>query len=188
MFREKAVDVNGAIDQLRASEIAAQQIWQIEQGHTEESIQFAKKEKPKRSRGGTSKIKYVFCLQVHDFGCDNCPAYGSTCRACHQKNHWEGSKMCRKSKGQKMTQFVDGEYTSDDTCLAIKQTITNVKIIVKTTTVKLQFQEQKDSNAKPLRCLMDTGTTCNIMSIDDLNNFNPQYRTLEITNTPDSNT
>ena len=26
MFREKAVDVNGVIDQLRASEIAAQQI------------------------------------------------------------------------------------------------------------------------------------------------------------------
>ena len=86
MFRKKAVD------QLRASESAAQQIRETEQGHTEESIQFAKKEKPKRSRG-TSKIKCVFCLQVHEFGCDNCPAYGSTCRACHQKNHWEGRKI-----------------------------------------------------------------------------------------------
>ena len=81
MFREKAVDVNGAIDQLRASEITAQQIREIEQGHTKESIQFAKKEKPKRSKGGTSKIKCVFCLQMHEFGRDNCPAYGSTCRA-----------------------------------------------------------------------------------------------------------
>ena len=36
MFREKGVNVNGAIDQLRASEIAAKQISEIEQGHTEE--------------------------------------------------------------------------------------------------------------------------------------------------------
>ena len=173
MFREEAVDMNGAIDQLRANEIAAQQIREIEQGHTEESIQFAKKEKPKSSRGGTSKIKCVFCLQVHEFGRDNCPAYGSTCRACHQKNHWEGSKKCRKSKGQKMMQFVNKQYTSDDTCLAIEHTIVNVKSIGKTPTVDLQFKEQKDSNAKPLRCLIDTATTCNIMSIDDLNKLVP---------------
>ena len=61
MFRQKAVDVNGAIDQLRASEIAAQQIWEIEQGHTEESIQFAKKEKPKR------KNAWLFVLPVTSF-------------------------------------------------------------------------------------------------------------------------
>ena len=50
MFREKAVDVNGAIDQLRASEIAAQHILEIEQGHTEESIQLAKKESQREAK------------------------------------------------------------------------------------------------------------------------------------------
>ena len=68
-----------------------------------------------------------------------------------------------------MMQFVDEEYLSDDTCLAIEHTITNVKSISKTSTVELQFKEQKDCTAKPLRCLIDTGTTYNIMSIDDLN-------------------
>ena len=68
-----------------------------------------------------------------------------------------------------MMQFVDEEYTNDDTCLAIEHTIANVKSMGKTPTVELQFKEQKGSNAKPLRCLIDTGTTCNIMSIDDLN-------------------
>ena len=62
MFREKAVDVNGAIDQLRASDIAAQQIREIEQGHTVELIQFAKKDKPKRIRGDILKIRCVFLL------------------------------------------------------------------------------------------------------------------------------
>ena len=101
MFRQKAVDVNGAIEQLRASEIAAQQIREIEQGHTEESIQFAKKEKPKRSRGGTSKIKCIFCLQMHEFGRDNCPAYGSTCRACHQRTTGKEAKSAENPKDKR---------------------------------------------------------------------------------------
>ena len=71
-----------------------------------------------------------------------------------------------------MMQFVD-EYLSDDTCLAIQHTITNVKSMSKTSTVEMQLKEQKNSNAKPLRCLIDTGTTCNIMSIDDLNKLVP---------------
>ena len=76
-----------------------------------------------------------------------------------------------KSKGQKMTQFIDEEYTSDDTCLAIEHNLANVKSIGKT--VELQFKEQKDGKAKPLRCLLDTGTTYNIMSIYDLNKLVP---------------
>ena len=65
MFREKAVDVNGAISQLRASEIATQQIRQIEPGNSEETVQFAKKAKQQKARSKTSKINCVFCLQVH---------------------------------------------------------------------------------------------------------------------------
>ena len=53
--------------------------------------------------------------------------------------------------------------------LAVEHTIANVKSMGKTPTVKLHVKERKDSNAKPLRCLIDIGTTCNIMSFDDLN-------------------
>ena len=57
-----------------------------------------------------------------------------------------------------MTQFVHEEYTSGDTCLAIEHTIANVKSMGKT-----QFKEQKGSKANSLTCLLDTGTTCQLM-------------------------
>ena len=50
MFREKDVDADKAIDQLRSSEIATQQIQDIEQGQPEDSVQFARREKSKKNR------------------------------------------------------------------------------------------------------------------------------------------
>ena len=101
MFKEKALNVNGAIDQLRASQIAAQQIRESEQGHTEESIQFAKKDKPKRSRGGISKIRCVICLQMHGFGQDNCPAYGSTCTCAIKRTTGKEAKSAENPKDKR---------------------------------------------------------------------------------------
>ena len=72
-----------------------------------------------------------------------------------------------------MTQCVDEEYSSNDTCLAIEHTITDVKSMGKSSKVELQIKELKESNAKPLKCLIDTETTCSIMSIDDLNKLVP---------------
>ena len=49
MFREKAVNLNEAVDMLRASEVAAQQIKEIDQGTSEEVVHFNKREKANRS-------------------------------------------------------------------------------------------------------------------------------------------
>ena len=49
MFREKAVNLNEAIDMLRASEVAAQHIKEIDQGTSEEVVHFNKREKANRS-------------------------------------------------------------------------------------------------------------------------------------------
>ena len=49
MFREKAVHLNEAIDMLRASEVAAQHIKEIDQGTSEEVVHFNKREKANRS-------------------------------------------------------------------------------------------------------------------------------------------
>ena len=49
MFREKAVNLNEAIDMLRASDVAAQHIKEIDKGTSEEVVHFNKREKANRS-------------------------------------------------------------------------------------------------------------------------------------------
>ena len=49
MFREKAVNLTEAIDMVRASEVAAQHIKDIDQGTSEEVVHFYKWEKANRS-------------------------------------------------------------------------------------------------------------------------------------------
>ena len=49
MFREKAVNLNEAIDMLGASEVAAQHIKEIDQGTSEEVVHFNKREKANKS-------------------------------------------------------------------------------------------------------------------------------------------
>ena len=49
--REKAVNLNEAIDMLRSSEVAAQHIKEIDQGTSEEVVHFNKREKTNRSPG-----------------------------------------------------------------------------------------------------------------------------------------
>ena len=49
MFREKAVNLNEAIDMLRASEVAAQHVKEIDQGTSQEVVHFNKREKANRS-------------------------------------------------------------------------------------------------------------------------------------------
>ena len=49
MFREKAGNLNEAIHMLRASEVAAQHIKEIEQGTPEKVAHFNKREKANRS-------------------------------------------------------------------------------------------------------------------------------------------
>ena len=89
MFRDKAVDLHGAIDQLRASEIAAHQIRTIEQETSnEDAVHFTnisskkhlKDDKPKE------KIKCMFCLQLHLFGRKHCPAYGTRGNTSQKKS------------------------------------------------------------------------------------------------------
>ena len=49
MFREKAVNLNKAIDMMRTSDVAAQHIKEINQGTSEEVIHFNKRVKANRS-------------------------------------------------------------------------------------------------------------------------------------------
>ena len=183
MFREKAVNLNEAVDMLRASEVAAQQIKEIDQGTSEEVVHFNKWEKANRSPAKSRQISCIFCLQCHEFGKNNCPAYGSECQTCHQRNHWSGSKKCKKngqkksSKSSKSAHYVQEEsYSSDGSCMYVDHQVANVKSRGKQPRVELSFTEKGESCEKSLVCLIDTGTTCNIMSIEQLNQIVPNAK------------
>ena len=51
----------------------------------------------------------------------------------------------------------------------IEHTLNNVKMTKKQLSVQLALSHEKDKTGVPGECLLDTGTTCNVMSIDDLN-------------------
>ena len=58
---------------------------------------------------------------------------------------------------------------SDNSVLMIEHTVNNVKMTKKQLSVQLTLSHAKDTSGVPVECLLDTGTTCNVISIDDLN-------------------
>ena len=183
MFREKDLSLNLAIDMLRASEVTSSQIRTIDKSGSDESIQFAKRH-AKGRKSPSDRKKCKFCLQFHQWGRDKCPAYGNQCQDCGVENHARGSMLCKKldkpdPKGQrngykKRANFVneESELFSDDSCFSVIHTVAHVKIN-KQPKVQLEFSEEKGKPGIHLSCIMDTGTSCNIMSIADLNKLVP---------------
>ena len=51
----------------------------------------------------------------------------------------------------------------------IEHTLKNVKMTKKQLHVQLALSHEKDKRGVPVECLLDTGTTCNVISMDDLN-------------------
>ena len=181
MFRDKAVDLHGAIDQLRASEIAAHQIRTIEQETSnEDAVHFTKTGSKKHLKDDKSKekIKCMFCLQLHRFGRKHCPAHGTRCNTCHERNHWAGSKKCTQ-KGKLKTSKNAAHYveyagsSSDESCSYINHQVANIRSRGRQPKVTLLFKDKGKMDRTPCQCLMDTGTTCNIMSIENLNKLIP---------------
>ena len=83
------------------------------------------------------------------------------------------TKPQRKSS-KKPANFVseESELFSDDSCYSVIHTVAHVKINVQPK-VQLEFSEEKGAPGIHLACIMDTGTSCNIMSIADLNKLVP---------------
>ena len=183
MFREKAVSLSGAIDTLRTSEIAAHQIRSIEkETRYEDAVHFSRKASRKQrpdEKPSSNKVKCMFCLQMHDFGRNSCPAYGTKCNICHRRNHWAGSQKCtmtgKSNPVKKAAHYVEyGSCSSDESCSYIDHQVANIKSRGRQQKVTLLVKDQKSQmECTSCQCLMDTGTTCNIMSIDNLNRLVP---------------
>ena len=186
MFREKKLDLQLAIDMLRASEVTTSQIRTIDKTDTSETVNFTKRHGKKSEVSKSCK----FCLKVHVWGRDNCPAYSQKCSACGELNHYRGSMLCKGEKKKpdyksrkkhnikKQANFIDdddSETFTDDSCFSITHTVHHVKVSG-CPTVELILCDQKFNGGVSQKCIMDTGTTCNIMSIADLNKIAPKAK------------
>ena len=170
MLRESDLTLEKAVDMCRASEIAEQQMKKLEV--TEASVNYTAKyksathqkhDKPqaKQSQSKTfqSKEKSAcrYCGGFHPKG--NCPAYGETCAKCRKKNHFP--RVCLQTeKAEKSKVHVVEETDSDDSVFTIHSPDSKQWFV----DVKMKLEHHKNT----LKCQIDTGASCNIMSRKEL--------------------
>ena len=74
MFREKALDLNLALDMLRASEVTTSQIRAMDK--SEEQVNFKESRTNYNNKTASSKtVSCKFCLKKHLYGKEYCPAF-----------------------------------------------------------------------------------------------------------------
>ena len=111
---------------------------------------------------------------------EECKAYGQTCLVCKKPNHF--ASMCRlkdKHKSQRsahrhVRQVLEERDSSeeeptdsDDPIFKIEE-ISNVKTPGKQINVDLVFSDEDEQYFTELECQLDTGATCNVMSLRDV--------------------
>ena len=174
MFREKDLTLDAAINICRVSELSQMQLKQIKK--SESDIQFVKTSQRAKAKHQkhADKPEYrdcKYCGKSHKRGSNFCSAYGKRCSKCNKLHHF--ACVCQSRKGRKQpTNFSkneSGHSETDSSVLMIEHTLNNVKMTKKQLSVEIALSHEKDKRGVPIECLLDTGTTCNVLSIDDLN-------------------
>ena len=181
MFREADLTLNRAVNMCRIAEISEQQLQQI--GNKMEDVHFTRKknyatkkaqqssgtdyavkrnaDKAKKTNKNYGKCKY--CGRDHEFDKRKCPAYGKSCKICGKNNHF--ASVCKQ---QKTLHRIDRESSSSsESIFHTDQFIGAVKTRGKQLTVDLNLSKDKSGDAKSTTCQLDTGATCNVISLKD---------------------
>ena len=169
-----------------SSEVASQQVKKIqgvESKQTEEVKKLGEKKKtarkphPKKeaekqaksddkSKKPTSSDKCRYCgRQQRHVRKTECPAFGQRCSKCQKKGHFASvcyaSKKVHQSEGSPVS-------SSDDSCLRV-ETVSLVQTKAKQSFADIKFFKSAQENfTTALACQLDTGATCNVISLDDL--------------------
>ena len=117
---------------------------------------------------------------------EECKAYGQTCHLCSKPNHF--ASVCRfrnkpaggktVSRGHKSVKQVteetdtsndsDDDLTDDEDPLFKIEEVSSVKTAGKQLNAKIIFSDTEELYNTELECQLDTGATCNMMSLGDL--------------------
>ncbi|KAL3843030.1 hypothetical protein ACJMK2_020987, partial [Sinanodonta woodiana] len=168
MLREPDLTLEKAVDMCRASEIADSQMRKLS---STEEVNYASKKKVKHeTKKRTSEMEEQsncrYCGGTH--AKRECPAYGKVCSKCKKKNHF--AKVCLQSSTPKVNIVEETDSSSDESiytlnALTDKQWFVNVTMSMPNTT-----------NNKSIKCQIDTGASCNVISTSVLSRIAKQKK------------
>lgn len=190
LLRQKDLTLASAIDICRAAEKTDMRIQAITQDRPLETVHttdgrrprpLPRQERPGKIQNQTpntyDSATCRFCGNTHRRGRDFCPAFGKNCRSCGTANHF--AKVCMK-KGQATRQLhaADGEVPED-----MDRADTEAHIYTAESIGAVQGRGKKwfvnlKMNGGFQRCQLDSGATCDVMSIKDMRRLDPGAKLL----------
>ena len=120
------------------------------------------KTKHKDDKQGHKVQTCKYCGSSHERNRDKCPAYGKKCSQCGKINHFQS--VCRQKKLNQI-QEASSDTDSDESIFGM-QLIGAVNSGNRMLTVPLTFDA--DDGETVVKCQIDTGATCNVMSFASL--------------------
>ena len=94
--KDEKLTLDQAMDIARTHEATQSHMTQLHGSHPDTSIHEQFIRQPKGNHGNVVNARTCdFCSRRHPAGRDKCPAYGTVCKTCGQRNHWSRSAKCR---------------------------------------------------------------------------------------------
>ena len=192
LLREENLDLTKAVNICRASEIASKQLksmkvddvgerpvnavatqqrkWQ----KTPRQKNPSKKTPAKETAAKQAKKKCTRCGGSEQHKLEECRAYGQTCHVCKKQNHF--ASVCRSrekttshsSQQRNVRQIVQEDSEESDESLFKVEEIARVVSNDKQVNAELTLSDMDERYKTKLKCQLDTGATCNVMSAHDL--------------------
>uniref|UniRef100_A0A8B9JE72 ribonuclease H n=1 Tax=Astyanax mexicanus TaxID=7994 RepID=A0A8B9JE72_ASTMX len=175
LLRERQLTLNSAIDTCRMAELTNQRLKSmIQDAPPLDCVNAMRQQSTKQpSPTDTVPIQCRYCGSNHRAGREHCPAFGKQCKACGTSNHF--ARVCLKSKKKRTEsklhkiddiQQDNTDIVSDD--LYATEHIGSMRAKGKKWYVKLHIQ------GKLQQCQLDTGATCDVMSLNNKMSLAPK--------------
>ncbi|KAK7918719.1 hypothetical protein WMY93_010003 [Mugilogobius chulae] len=178
LLREKDLTLTSAIDICRAAEMTdiklklMTQDRQLESVHATNRRQQRPLQRTDRSQDTQRVVKdnaCKYCGGAHQRGRDACPAFGKACRRCGTQNHF--AKVCMKKARPDQRVNIADELTGEDE--DADNQIYSVETIGAVNGQGKKWFATLKINGNLQRCQLDSGATCNVMSIKDKRRLAP---------------
>ena len=178
LFREKDCDLRKAIEALRVSEVTRYQLKDIGDEDLPHTVNAVRQQGDKRDAQTGEKRKQLTgihkrctrCGKTHPPDHTKCPALGKQCNSCGKLNHFQSvcrtkNRLSFNTPVSKVSQVIDSS-DSEDCVFAIEHVGAICHTHKDQYFVPLTFTHNGRSTI--VRCQLDTGATCNVMSYSDL--------------------
>jgi len=181
LFRERDCNLKKALETLQISEATQEQLKEIS-GEDKPSFVSAIYTEKERVKSTSKRAQHTeeqkrqmckYCGGKHEAIRTKCPAYGKICRQCKKVNHFH--TVCLKGKyiGKQQNPIAtikEAERSSSSESEELVYVLEHVGTVRHTEKgqyfVPLSFEHK--SGTTTVDCQLDTGATCNVMSLKDV--------------------